>query len=749
MLRAIRKIKGLGVFDDFSTPNNFPQFKRFNVIYGENGAGKTTLSRLFSSLDSGGHADYPNLEYTVGTDSGNLSEGQKGPTKIRVFNSDYVEANIGLFDGPMKHILIVGEENRTLAEEVKREQSTFDTRTILLEAETKACEKLEADRGKIFSSIAKTIGEATSGATLRSYRKPDAEEAFSKLTHPKACNEKDLEVCRTTLRQQQAEKITNLTFPELNASGSSEPLPLDVVASEYVELVQALTLKTAQAGALKRLAEHGDISDWVEEGLRIHREHVSEKCEFCAQVIPAGRLNAIAEHFAAEDQKLKEEIEAAKALGRSIEECTLSVSLPPKISFYEELRDSYQEAVVAYASSRRALAGDLESIQAALSQKMSERSKSYQTSHALEVSAFIEALRHLQSLIDRHNEKTDAFETEKIAARNVIEEHYLSTIVGQVEELDSQIRNKKNLIQRLTNGHAELDDPRGLAELLRSIAEKKARVSNAHAGGVEMTRLLRNFLGRTDLTFESDDEGYRVQRRGKSAKKLSEGEKTAVAFLYFIVQLRDQDFDVANGIVVIDDPVSSLDSSSIYQAFAFLKNAVAEAKQVFLFTHNFDFLKLLINWLNNTGKGGREYFMIVCAEVDGARLARIERLDELLVKHPTEYHYLFKTLYLFKSDGTILSCYNIPNVARKLLETFLEFYVPSNESPYKKLERVNFDEQKKTAIYKFANDLSHRTGKGFDPALVAETQKNTKYLLEMIETVAPSHYEGLKKLAES
>jgi len=32
---------------------------------------------------------------------------------------------------------------------------------------------------------------------------------------------------------------------------------------------------------------------------------------------------------------------------------------------------------------------------------------------------------------------------------------------------------------------------------------------------------------------------------------------------------------------------------------------------------------------------------------------------------------------------------------------------------------------------------------------VAETQKNTIYLLEMIEAVAPLHYGGLKALAEA
>jgi wobble nucleotide-excising tRNase len=64
--------------------------------------------------------------------------------------------------------------------------------------------------------------------------------------------------------------------------------------------------------------------------------------------------------------------------------------------------------------------------------------------------------------------------------------------------------------------------------------------------------------------------------------------------VYFVVHLQD-DFDIKEGIVVVDDPVSSLDSNSIYQAFAFLKNAVKDAHQVFLFTHNFDFLRLLLD----------------------------------------------------------------------------------------------------------------------------------------------------------
>ena len=125
----------------------------------------------------------------------------------------------------------------------------------------------------------------------------------------------------------------------------------------------------------------------------------------------------------------------------------------------------------------------------------------------------------------------------------------------------------------------------------------------------------------------------------------------------------------------------------------------------------------------------------------------MKQLDKLLVDYQTEYHYLFSLLYNFESDGTIGSCYHIPNIARKVVETFLEFYEPSTDKLHNRLKNVNFDEFKKTAILKFVNEMSHYTGKGFDPAIVAETQKNVKYLLEMIQHVAPNHFNGLERLA--
>ncbi len=746
MLTSIKKIKNLGVFGDYCESPGIKAFSRYNLIYGENGSGKTTLSRLFLALNNGAHPEYPDLEFSVNLEGSSLTTGQKCNRKLRVFNSDYVEANIGKFDGPLRPILIVGVENKALAEEVRREQSIYDARQLRIRELKAAIDKAVTDKGKVFSAVAKTIGEATSGASLRSYRKPDAERDFVRLQPLEAYSDDALEVSRATLRQEQADPVAEFTIPQQLRESDGSLVPFSESCTIFSEMVAELTSKTAQEGALKRLVENPEISKWVEQGIALHQDHSSEACEYCAQPIPVARLEALAQHFGAADQRLKMEIETAITAGRKLTERLRYIQPAAQQTLYGELWKDYESAILAFENERSACLARLAELDAILEGKLIRRSTSFEQDCVIETARLFSAAKQIDNIIKRHNTKTLEFASAKSKAREMIERHYLSQIADQVTEFDRQIDLQRAETSKLEIGAPDLDDPRGMPELLASAKEKRARVSSAHAGGAEMTTRLRDFLGRTDLEFQSNDEGYRVLRRGKVAKRLSEGEKTAIAFLYFVVQLGDHEFDVLDGIVVIDDPISSLDSSAIYQAFACLKNAVKDAKQVFLLTHNFEFLKLLLDWLKRDKKAVSHY-MIVCAETETDRVANITTLDQLLIDHPTEYHFLFKTLYTFKSDGKISTCYHIPNIARKLLETFLEFYSPSADSPYKKLEAVDFDENKKTAIYKFTNDLSHRTGKGFDPAIVAESQKNVRFLLELIEKLAPDHYNGLKKLS--
>jgi wobble nucleotide-excising tRNase len=234
---------------------------------------------------------------------------------------------------------------------------------------------------------------------------------------------------------------------------------------------------------------------------------------------------------------------------------------------------------------------------------------------------------------------------------------------------------------------------------------------------------------------------------------LSQGERRALYILNIIFEIRARKKADQKTLLIIDDVADSFDYKNKYAIVEYLKE-ISEDENFFqiILTHNFDFLKLLLNWLNKIPKAKKQtsHYMLLCnIQADGTRTAVIKPLDKELRQNESEYSWLFKQLYNFRSDGSIAGSYHIPNMARKVLEAFLDFYYPGSETLYKKLERVEFDAIKRTALLKFANDLSHSTGKGFDPALVPETQKNVTYLLKMIETVSPIHFKSLKDSIEA
>ena len=93
--------------------------------------------------------------------------------------------------------------------------------------------------------------------------------------------------------------------------------------------------------------------------------------------------------------------------------------------------------------------------------------------------------------------------------------------------------------------------------------------------------------------------GYQIIRNKDKAENLSEGEKTAIAFLYFLKSLEDKSFDLKKGIVVIDDPVSSLDTNALFQAFGYVKDRTKDAGQLIILTHSHSFFRLVKNWFNH------------------------------------------------------------------------------------------------------------------------------------------------------
>lgn len=771
MITKINKIKKLGIFNDYNAKPNLRDFKKYNLIYGWNGCGKTTFSRVFDSLESGVHNQFPEIEYEIADESGNkFKQGQPFTQKIRVFNQDYVERNLKILEGKAKSItLVLGTVGKEVAEQIEKDEIDLKLKFEKVKKETEKSEQKKTANGKTFTEIAKTIYVAITGGAIRTYRKDNAEEDFARLTNKQLLSEGEPERLIAVIKQIQKPRIDPLKAIEVEFVEDKKRVSLETALSELMSESRALLGQTVTSVVIDRFKDHLDISDWVEAGLRIHRFHGSKSCEFCGQEFSGDRLNDLAKHFNDADKKLKEKIDKLVGKFSEVKEAlTLARNFPDVARLYEEIGVGYEAMRLEFSREVSAVHLEIAAIQESLKEKKSRTTERIDFSMTVNIVGLNNFYTDLRGFIDFHNKKTADFESEKKEAIRKLKNHYLSTIFDDVKLLEGEIALHKAEIKKLNEGDPALPTELGIIALKERIVVNRARISSTHKACEDINKGMATFLGRNELVFEPHkikalnengveeeiEDGYIIKRNDKVVTHLSEGEKTAIAFVYFTIHLNEPSFNKATGIIVVDDPISSLDSNSLFQAFSFLKNSVKDAGQVFIMTHNFDFLRLVLNWLQNKRAipvNDRSFFMINNQDGPMGRTAFLDELDKDLQDHETEYNYLFKILKTFQLTGgsTIASVYHMPNIARKVLEGFLMFRVPNSMNTYDKLESLKplFDENKITAIYKFTNDQSHVSGRGFDPSLIPETQKAVKYLLQFIEAAFPEHYKILMNTA--
>ncbi len=137
------------------------------------------------------------------------------------------------------------------------------------------------------------------------------------------------------------------------------------------------------------------------------------------------------------------------------------------------------------------------------------------------------------------------------------------------------------------------------------VTELKSRVTNVTACVENIKRLLLN-SGFTSFTIRekaNKPNYYEIVRSdGSIATNLSEGERNFLAFLYFhqqVLGFNNEDDEITQKIVIIDDSVSSMDSSALFVVSSLIrqmftlcpghynkKESNIEISQIFVLTHN-------------------------------------------------------------------------------------------------------------------------------------------------------------------
>ncbi len=196
-------------------------------------------------------------------------------------------------------------------------------------------------------------------------------------------------------------------------------------------------------------------------------------------------------------------------------------------------------------------------------------------------------------------------------------------------------------------------------------------------------------------TFEIQFYGYNVGQ--KASKILSDGEKSIVAFCYFLASthlLMENVDDYNNLFFVIDDPISSMDFHYVYSVAQSLRDIkkhfnIENHERIWIFTHNLEFFSILLR--NNIMT--HSYIL---------RKGEIEKINRKYVL-PYESH--LTDIYNV-STGKEIPKHTIGNSIRHVIETICRF-----EYPYDKNLETYVSENpilaNNSCIYSFCQDLSH------------------------------------------
>ena len=745
----ISRLRDFGIFRDFTWPTSLPYFARYNLIYGWNWSGKTTLSRLFRDLEL---RRPPSVgEATLRID-GNDVRGEKFPhssLQIRVFNRDFVNESIfPVGGGDVPPIFVVGKESVEKQKEADRLTAQLKTKQAELDAARATEQQVDRDFDKYCIDRAKVIKDALrlSGSAYNEYDKRDYQERAQEMA-----TDGDAATCRLSDSQREGLLAQHRATLKPKVSELTYALPqLQGLADAVSELLD----RTVVSAGIQALKEDPTLADWTRHGLGLHKERKSENCLFCEQPLSAGRLASLEAHFNAEYERLLRQIDEQIQSLQSARRKGAELRLPDRAVLYDNLATEYDAA-------EQALGQVLDTVQiflGALLEVLSDKKGHPYKASALAVpipAVDTTAVDRLNKIIRRHNEACDDFERRVNDARDRVALDMIA------ESLDEFVRLRDS-VETATAATGPLEDE--ITSVTAQITQLERDIREHQQPAEELNDDLKKYLGHGELQLTIKKTGYTITRNGVPADRLSEGEMTAIALLYFLKSLEDRDFDKAHGIVVLDDPVSSLDANAMYLAFSMIRDRTLGARQLIVLTHNFSFFRQMRNWLlrvpdqrkHNPDRRPSQFYMLQCVPTEGQRMAALQALDPLLHKYESEYHYLFACVYRAANapaPADLEASYHMPNIARRVLESFLAFRHPdASDSLWGALRAVTTsDEARKGRILNFVQTYSHGPGTGeveHDPSILGECQSILREILCLIEAEDVGHYSAMKNLVD-
>ena len=562
-----------------------------NLIFARNGTGKSFLSRALRYLDLHGQGlDVSNAARDLVSDESpdgkgaftfsrgtnvmgalqldrpaNVVSAQVSDTIFHVFSDDFVQ-----------------EELRERAFEINGEienQIAVDSDNIKLEDARAALEQAEVDQEQATdqfleqfqkAKLAELNGKAGINKRLREYRELDFETRVMQLRQkPDSPDRSFAQILLDldSLKALPSEPVYPEQLPPFSAG--------DIDVTELNTLLQKITSPSSVSREIKqRIDRH---HDFYQTGTTIVQGENRRVCPFCEQGIvspdPRSVIDSYIAYFADEEEKHKTQLRKVDTVlsGKDGDMRELEKDIARQKARYESLKrfvpsqkDGEIDDCEQYVRiAREAIALYRNTIKT----KTEELSELY--SHP--DTDLGEAIASINESIERNNSNANELNA---AVKGSDEERKTLQRTACAAFLSEFANNKWREIDGLNKLRGMVRTKVGdLAKLEQASPSTKARVRVAETFDL----LLRTFFG-GKYVFDKDQftlkRGERKMDRGP-LRTLSDGEKTAIAFCYFVACVHRKvttNGDYQKLFVVFDDPVTSMSYDYVFAIAQTLKN---------------------------------------------------------------------------------------------------------------------------------------------------------------------------------
>lgn len=737
MITKINSLSSFGNYRQLQWGTNAVFAKR-NLIYGWNYSGKTTLSRFFQVLaDRNNLQNFPSCKFEVEFHGGSkLTQANfTSNPSIKVFNRDFILQNFQQ-EHKAPAVFIVGGNAIHLRKRIAR-LNTHEAKTRVIESGHITNQaRLKKELDSIGTSHASSIVTLTGDKT---YNRPRLLADIGQVrARPGAflLNDSELQAKVSLLR-------TTQVWEDISPVGSPS-VQLETLRSNVENTLQ----KTASNEAITKLKENRELESWIRTGLAHHRD--STKCEFCGSTITDDRLAALQNHFSKAYEALTSEVANQLTV---LEDSQIQVTLPDERDLMPDLREQFlglKATLNTWGTWANGVIDELITL-ARKKQLALETQFNCVVDTSLDPDT-TQVIADINALIKTHNQRRLQIHTEKNAAKTVIERHHAAACF-QTEN----ILAKENALAGI-----EVDVTRA-RNLLTAIADKKSAIETL----VQQQSIAAKMINETIQFLLPDNNisvaevpggSFEFRRDNVPASNLSDGEKTAITFAYFLTTLENNGASLSQATVFIDDPISSLDSNHIYSIYALITKRLDSCQQIFVSTHSSELYTLLKDaWFDtrqhfaNRRNESSAYYARRFLDTNQNWHSTIEDLPVLLRKYKSEYQFVFEQLHAFSNSASasLHEAYTAPNLLRKFLEAYLGFKKPCVSQWSKKLDLLFDTDVEQTEIQKFSDDASHlqslnRTLQ--QPDFVTNAQNIVKKVIQALKTKDLQHYTSMCKV---